>query len=95
MLITPDSELGPGLLGRDMKVTIHLGGTTEKVLAVPFSAVRSGAGGASFVEVQEGEDTRRLSVTTGLIADGWVEIIDSDPQLHPGDVVVLSAESGG
>lgn len=46
----------------------------ERALAVPVAAIRSGKAGGSAVLVLDGSTQREIAVTTGIVADGWVEV---------------------
>ena len=46
----------------------------ERALAVPVAAIRSGKAGGSAVLVLDGSTEREIAVTTGIVADGWVEV---------------------
>ena len=65
------------------------------VLAVPIAALSSGSGGENRVELLldrgDGPDaeTENVTVTTGLAADGYVEISSQDPRIQPGAKVVV------
>ncbi|MGL4339062.1 MAG: hypothetical protein ACRCSP_01365 [Rhodoglobus sp.] len=79
------------LQGTNVRVTIPVNSTKGEVLAVPLAALSAGAGGESRVEVSEGKDgkTRLVEVTTGLAAEGFVEISSPDGTLAAGDLVVV------
>jgi hypothetical protein len=63
------------------------------VLAVPLAAVSAGADGSSRVEVDNGDDTTTvLKVTTGLSAEGFVEIRPGEARLDAGDRVVVGRD---
>jgi multidrug efflux pump subunit AcrA (membrane-fusion protein) len=92
--LTP-AELSPEQLaaiqGDNVRVTIPVSSTDGAVLAVPLAALTAGAGGESRVEVSTGDDekTRLVEVTTGLAAEGFVEVTGIDEQLAAGDLVVV------
>lgn len=81
------------LQGNNVKVTIAVGETDGEVLAVPLAALTAGAGGESRVEVidpaGDGTETILIEVTTGLAADGYVEITPVDGKLEADDLVVV------
>ncbi len=88
------------LRGSNVRVGIPVESTSGKVLAVPVAALTAGAGGESRIEVTRGPSpddpdsgdstaTEIVTVTTGLSADGYVEIRSDDPRVKAGaDVVV-------
>jgi multidrug efflux pump subunit AcrA (membrane-fusion protein) len=92
--LTP-AELTPEQLqaiqGSNVRVNIPVSSTDGAVLAVPLAALTAGAGGESRVEVSTGDDdeTKLVEVTTGLAADGYVEVTGVDEELAEGDLVVV------
>jgi len=96
VLLEPD-ELTPEQLqvlqGNNVKVSIAVGETEGEVLAVPLAALTAGAGGESRVEIVDpdgdGKETILVEVTTGLAADGFVEIEPVSGTLDEGDLVVV------
>lgn len=66
-----------------MSLTIR---KAERALAVPVAAIRSGKAGGSAVLVLDGSTERGVAVTTGIVADGWVEV---SGELVEGQDVVL------
>jgi hypothetical protein len=96
VLLEPD-ELTPAQLqllqGNSVKVSIAVGETEGKVLAVPLAALTAGAGGEARVEVVDpdgdGTETILIEVETGLAAAGYVEITPVDGKLEEGDLVVV------
>jgi multidrug efflux pump subunit AcrA (membrane-fusion protein) len=73
----------------NVRVTIPVKSTKGKVLAVPVSALSSGSGGESRVEVVRGDGQVELvDVTVGLSADGYAEIRPKG-KLAAGDQVVV------
>lgn len=91
MTVTPDSPLAATWAGQDVRVTIVGAATSGPVLAVPLSAVSTGADGQSVVTVVGADGTqRRVTVTAGASADGDVEVRPTAPDsLHEGDNVVI------
>ncbi|MDN4595820.1 hypothetical protein [Leifsonia virtsii] len=74
------------LRGQNVRVSIPVKATKGKVLVVPAAALTAGPGGGSRVEVAEHGRTRVVPVTTGLAADGLVEVAG---ELARGDQVVV------
>ena len=91
VLLTP-ADFTPEQLqavqGDNVRVTIPVSSTAGEVLAVPLAALTAGPGGESRVEVStgEGDETRLVEVTTGLAADGYVEV---SGEIAEGDLVVV------
>ncbi|QGQ20900.1 hypothetical protein GC089_05300 [Cellulomonas sp. JZ18] len=79
------------LQGTNVRVRVPVSSTDGEVLAVPLAALTAGPGGESRVEVADGGATRLVEVTTGLAAEGYVEITGSDEPLEEGDLVVVGA----
>lgn len=87
-LVDPTPEQMEAMQGQNVRIAIPIGATAGEVLAVPAAALTAGAGGESRVEVfVPGEkDTRLVSVTTGLAAEGFVEI---SGEIEEGEQVVV------
>ncbi len=89
----PDTPTG------NMLVTFEVGKSAPDSLVVPVAAVSADSSGATRVEVVEGplakdaaaanQPTTMVTITTGLSADGYVEITQSEPTLKAGDLVVV------
>ncbi|WP_258726217.1 hypothetical protein [Cellulomonas sp. NS3] len=80
------------LQGTNVRVRIPVSSTGGEVLAVPIAALTAGPGGESRVEVLGADDESRLvTVETGLAAGGYVEITGADVELAKGDLVVVGA----
>ena len=94
VLLTP-ADMTPEQLqaiqGSNVRVTLPVSSTEGEVLAVPLAALTAGAGGESRVEVRRGEDeeTILVEVTTGLAAEGYVEVTPVSDTLEAGDLVVV------
>ncbi|MCL2423099.1 MAG: hypothetical protein FWD11_04265 [Micrococcales bacterium] len=87
--LTPEQERD--LAGRSVRVMVPVGSTDGEVLAVPLAALSAGPDGSSRVQVLDGSTVRLVQVTTGLAANGYVEIKSAKPTLSEGDLVVLDA----
>lgn len=87
-LVDPTPEQVQSLQGQNVRIAIPIGATAGEVLAVPAAALTAGAGGESRVEVVvPGEqDTKLVAVTTGLAAEGFVEI---SGEIAEGEQVVV------
>ncbi|QCB93025.1 hypothetical protein [Cellulomonas shaoxiangyii] len=80
------------LQGTNVRVRVPVSSTDGEVLAVPLAALTAGPGGESRVEVSDGAGgTRLVVVTTGLAAEGYVEITGAKEPLEEGDLVVVGA----
>lgn len=78
------------LQGTNVRIRIPVSSTGGEVLAVPLAALTAGPGGESRVELAHDDGTSELvTVTTGLAAQGYVEIASSKPALGAGDLVVV------
>jgi peptidoglycan hydrolase-like protein with peptidoglycan-binding domain len=94
VLLTP-TDMTPeqlvALQGSNVRVTLPVGSTEGEVLAVPLAALTAGPGGESRVEVRRGDDdeTVLVEVTTGLAAEGYVEVTAVSDTLEAGDLVVV------
>lgn len=87
-----NSDVDPRNVSRDVRVAVELSASDGPVLAVPFTSVRSTAAGATFVEISVGSELERVSVRIGQVADGWVEVVDSEPAIEEGMEVRVGAE---
>ena len=74
-----------------MRVRVPVSSTQGEVLAVPLAALTAGPGGESRVELAgaDGKASSLVTVTTGLAADGYVEISKAERPLVAGDLVVV------
>jgi len=94
VLFTPaelSAEQIAALQGNNVRVSIPVSATAGAVLAVPLAALTAGPGGESRVEVStgDGDETTLVEVTTGLAADGFVEISSEEGAIAEGDLVVV------
>ncbi|WP_241985380.1 hypothetical protein [Cryobacterium sp. TMS1-20-1] len=94
VLFAPDAltdEQIQAVQGSNVRVRIPVSSTEGEVLAVPLAALTAGPGGESRVEFDPGEgaETVLVEVTTGLAAEGFVEITAVDGSLAVGDLVVV------
>ncbi|MFC9467718.1 peptidoglycan-binding protein [Streptomyces coelicoflavus] len=70
-------------------VTIEVGESDGKVLAVPVAAVQTSAGGQARVRVERDGRVRRIDVVLGISADGLVEVKPDGGALKKDDLVVV------
>lgn len=93
MRLTPTENLPDEAFRQSLRVTIPISSTGGEVLAVPLAAVSAGSGGRSRVEVERYEGrTELVTVTTGLAADGYVEVESIGATLRVGDRVVVGRD---
>ena len=87
--MTPEQLVA--IQGSNVRVTIAVSSTEGEVLAVPLAALTAGAGGESRIEISTGaeEETTLVEVTTGLAAEGFVEVTAVEGTLEAGDLVVV------
>src|SRR5439155_26382551 len=91
--IVPD-QLPDQLTGASVAISIAVKTTNGKVLAVPVAAVTVDGSGDSRVKVVESDGTRRtVPVSTGLSAQGYVEVKPTG-RLVPGDRVLVGSTHG-
>ena len=83
------------LQGANVRVAIPVSSTGGEVLAVPLAALTAGPGGEARVEVLDGDVTTLVEVTTGLAADGFVEVTAVDGALAENDRVVVGQAGAG
>lgn len=86
------------LLGANVRVIIPVESTAGEVLVVPAAALSAVANGDTRVEVEDPDNpgtTRFVTVTTGLAADGVVEVKPVDGDLKAGDRVVVGTADIG
>jgi multidrug efflux pump subunit AcrA (membrane-fusion protein) len=89
-VIQPSNPLPAQWGGQDVRLTITAAETSGPVLSVPQAAVSAGADGQSYVFVLEaGRERRRVPVTAGVSADGFVEVSPLSDGLVVGDQVVI------
>ena len=77
-------------LGHDARVQIVVARTSGPVLAVPVGALTDRADGTSMVIVVHGTRQTPVTVVTGQVIGGMVEIRSSRPTLRAGDPVAVS-----
>ena len=75
--------------GTSVRLTIPIKSTKGAVIAVPNSAISLSADGTSRVQVKRNNALEFISVTPGLSADGYVEVIPTNGKLEPGELVVV------
>ena len=88
--VTMEAPLDFSLAGQDVKVTFTAAQTSGPVLAVPPGALSSDAAGKLWViKVGEGQQLTQVEVTTGVQADGLVQVTPASGGLSPGDLVLI------
>ncbi|MEU9505369.1 peptidoglycan-binding protein [Micromonospora sp. NPDC048170] len=89
MVIVPNEPLSGKLAGQDVRLTVSAAATPGPVLVVPVSAIFARTDGTSKVIRVEGEGRKEeLTVSPGMMGDGYVEIKGS---LAAGDLVIVGA----
>ena len=68
--IQPESAFPIDAVGKNVRVTFQVGGSTQPVLSVPLSAVRN-IGGQASVTTRQGAS---IQVVIGTTAQGWAEL---------------------
>jgi hypothetical protein len=77
------------LNGEDVRVTITTASTKQAVIAVPEAAVSTSVDGRTTVTLLDSKGDRRVApVTTGVSADGWIQVSSIDGVVKPGAVVI-------
>jgi multidrug efflux pump subunit AcrA (membrane-fusion protein) len=90
LIVKPDKEWSTALAGQDVRITVTAAATATAVLAVPEAAITAGADTHTSVTVATAVGGRRtVRVTTGVSADGMVQVTPADGGLKPGDRVVV------
>lgn len=90
----PSTPLPQALSDAPVRVTVASASSKAPVLAVPVSAVSTGAGGSVGVVVLEPTGARRrVEVRTGVIGDGYVEVTAVGSRLSTGDEVIIGLAS--
>ncbi len=79
---------------QSLKITIPVASTEGEVMAVPLAALSAAADGSNVVELlaptkDDPFATEMVAVTTGLGAQGFVEITSDDSRIAPGAKVVV------
>jgi peptidoglycan hydrolase-like protein with peptidoglycan-binding domain len=94
--VTPSRPLPTKLNGENVQLTVVAAASRTKVLAVPSSAVSTGADGLTSVTERTGKKERRIPVTVGVSGDGYVEIVPrKGAHLEPGAQVVVGVQTRG
>ncbi|MEU9161768.1 peptidoglycan-binding domain-containing protein [Streptomyces sp. NPDC048424] len=96
MIVKPDGMLDVALAGQDVRVTVEAAASSGPVLSAPVSAISAGADGRTSVTVVAGDGSRRrVEVTPGMSADGFVEVsAAAGGQLAEGEKVLVGEKSG-
>ncbi|MFI9174967.1 peptidoglycan-binding protein [Streptomyces lincolnensis] len=72
--VTPSRPLPTELNGENVQLTVVAASSKGKVLAVPSSAVSTGADGLTSVTERRDGRERRIPVTVGVSGDGFVQV---------------------
>ena len=93
MRLEPLGEIPAAAFEQSLRVSIPIESTGGEVLAVPLAAVSAGPDGNARVEVERADgETELVPVTTGLRAEGYVEISTTNGVLAAGDRVVVGRD---
>ncbi|MZF90117.1 HlyD family efflux transporter periplasmic adaptor subunit [Streptomyces sp. SID5643] len=92
--VTPSRPLPRKLNGENVQLTVVAASSRGKVLAVPSSAVSTGADGLTSVTERTGRKERRIPVEVGVSGDGYVEIMPrKGARLEAGARVVVGVQT--
>jgi hypothetical protein len=90
VVITARQPWSTTFTGQDARITVTAAATNGKVLAVPVGAITAPADGQTSVTViAPSGERRRVPVTAGMSADGYVEVEPTDGRLQEGENVVV------
>jgi hypothetical protein len=91
--VTPSQPLQAKLNGENVQLTIVAASSGDKVLAVPSSALSTGADGLTSVTERVGAEQRRIPVAVGVSGDGFVQVTPQNGyRLDPGADVVVGTQ---
>lgn len=76
-------------LGSLSRIVIETEATPTEVLAVPVGAVHTGPSGEPSVVLVEGDTQVAVAIEPGRVIGGYIELVDSDPRLVPGALLVV------
>ncbi|MFG2432742.1 peptidoglycan-binding protein [Streptomyces sp. NPDC048590] len=97
LTVKADERIDASLVGQEVRLTVEIKSSDEKVLVVPFSAVSAADDGSTVVTVlaDDGE-RRRVRVRPGLEGDGSVQVTPlGNARLAEGDRLIVGTDSGG
>ncbi|MEV3932884.1 MULTISPECIES: peptidoglycan-binding protein [unclassified Streptomyces] len=97
LAVKTDERIDASLVGQEVRLTIEIKSSEDKVLVVPFSAVSAAADGSTVVTVlaDDGE-RRRVRVRPGLEGDGSVQVTPVGKDgLAEGDRLIVGTDSDG
>lgn len=95
LILEPVDALPEDAINLNLRISIPISSSGGKVLAVPFAALSAAPDGTPRLEVQRSSDLIEVvEVTTGLRADGLVEVEPVGAELKPGDRVVVGRDLG-
>jgi peptidoglycan hydrolase-like protein with peptidoglycan-binding domain len=94
--VTPSRPLPVQLNGENVQLTVVAASSRGRVLAVPTSAVSTGADGMTSVTERIGAKERRIPVAVGVSGDGYVEVVPREGRrLRAGAQVVVGVRTTG
>ncbi|WP_236246527.1 peptidoglycan-binding protein [Streptomyces sp. CC210A] len=93
--VQPGTELDAEWAGQSVRLTVEAQSSRRAVLAVPSAAVSSRADGRTTVTVKHRDGTtRRVTVSVGMSADGYVQITPEEKgTVKKGDAVVVGTRA--
>jgi peptidoglycan hydrolase-like protein with peptidoglycan-binding domain len=96
VVFRPATPLGLDRLGESVDIEVELLSSDGEVLAVPVSALRTAPGEseevvrvAAATGADDHADRQTITVETGAVVGGWVEIRAAEPSLAVGDRVIV------
>ena len=93
LILEPVEPLPDDAMNLNLRVSIPISSSGGEVLAVPYAALSAGSDGTARVEVERDTGSVELvDVSTGLRAEGFVEVRPVDASLKPGDRVVVGRD---
>ncbi len=93
MRLEPLDEVPEDAINVNLRIAIPITSSGGDVLAVPLAALSAGADGTARVEIEGASgETTLVEVTTGLRAEGFVQIESLEQPLEEGDRVVVGRD---
>ncbi|WP_157756702.1 peptidoglycan-binding protein [Plantactinospora sp. KBS50] len=94
VFITPKKPLDASSAGLQALVTVEIASSGKDVLAVPVSALFSGADGKTYLLRADPTGEQQVAVVAGISGEGFVAVTPASGDLAPGDRVVIGVRSG-
>lgn len=94
--VSLSTKITKKLDGLSVRINIPLKSSNGKVLVVPLSAISLSSNGESRIQLKGNDNLLKYStITSGLVANGYAEILNSEIKLNDGDLVVIGFDNGG